>query len=231
MQAYCSLAQSYNGEIFSESTLLLISFFALAITIIIFYLLSKEHISFIFSRSFSLRPKDEEKIICNNDSEKINYLFDYNNDSFKEILKLRNSENNSILQQAATLVFVISLLILLGRATYDEQSNLSFFLPLSLYLTFAFVNFLISLISLFSAIQIPFELPPNLFDCIKSTESFSENRIKKSFIKKWVSVATTNYASNKRKMDLMYISRKYILHSLAFLLTSLVFYFLKIIAT
>lgn len=229
---YYSLAQNYNSETFSECSLLLISFFALVIMVILFYLFSKNHISFIFNKKASLQIKDEGTItFCSNDSKKIKYLFDYNNDNFKEILKLRNSENNSILQQAATLVFVISLLILLGRATYDEQSNLSFFLPLSLYLTFAFVNFLISLISLFSAIQIPFELPPNLFDCIKSTESFSENRIKNSFIKKWVSVATTNYASNKRKMDLMYISRKYILHSLAFLLTSLVFYFLKIIAT
>lgn len=229
---YYSLAQNYNSETFSECSLLLISFFALVIMVILFYLFSKNHISFIFNKKASLQIKDEGNItFCSNDSKKIKYLFDYNNDNFKEILKLRNSENNSILQQAATLVLVISLLILLGRATFDEQSNLSFFLPLSLYLTFAFVNFLISLISLFSAIQIPFELSPNLFDCIKSTESFSENRIKNSFIKKWVSVATTNYASNKRKMDLMYISRKYILHSLAFLLTSLVFYFLKIIAT
>ena len=231
MQAYYSLAQSYNGEIFSESTLLLISFFALAITIIIFYLLSKEHITFIFSRSSSLRPKDEGKIICNNDSEKINYLFDYNNDNFKEILKLRNSENMSVLQQAATLALVISIFFLFGKATLEVQSNLSFFLPLTLYLAFAFVCLLISFISLFSAIQAPFKLPPNLFDYIKSTESFDEKEIKNTFIKKWVSVATANYVSNKRKMDLMYISRKYLLYSLIFLLISLIFFVLKIIIT
>ena len=229
---YYSLAQNYNSETFSECSLLLISFFALVIMVILFYLFSKKHISFIFNKKASLQIKDEGNItFCSNDSKKIKYLFDYNNDNFKEILKLRNSENMSVLQQAATLALVISIFFLFGKATLEVQSNLSFFLPLTLYLAFAFVCLLISFISLFSAIQAPFKLPPNLFDYIKSTESFDEKEIKNSFIKRWVSVATANYVSNKRKMDLMYISRKYLLYSLIFLLISLIFFVLKRIIT
>ena len=209
--------------------LLMVSFFSLAILVLLFAILSKQDFAVIANRveCDSKGKNDYYSKVLKQGLDKINFLHKFNSDNFGEIFKLRGNENKTILLQSSVLIAVSPALYFLGVFIYKYQYDLPCFLGSFFFLVFAFVNLIISSISVYCAFLQPYRLPPNLYDLVSVAIAYDETHLKKMLIGCWTSSAKINYASNKRKMDLLYISRKYLLYCLCFLMVTLIYLVLE----
>lgn len=216
-------------DVCTSFALLMISFFSLTILVLLLAILSKQDFA-VIANKVKCDSKGKNYYyskVLKQGLDKINFLYKFNCDNFGEIFKLRSNENKTILLQSSFLIVVSPALYFLGVSIYKYQDDLPCFLGSFFFLAFAFVNLIISSISVYCAFLQPYRLPPNLYDLVNVASDYDEAHLKKMLIGCWTSSAKINYASNKRKMDLLHISRKYLLNCLCFLVVTLIYLVLE----
>ena len=203
-------------EMTTESIFLLISLFVLIIMMLIFYILAKDKINYIKKECIP-DNEDFDDRFKDLDYTQINFYFDLGQKQLEDIFKLRDDENKTILNHVAIIIAVFSLFYILAKWSYCHHNDLSYFLPLTLYLSFAIVNMTISIWSIFQALRLPYKLPAQIHDIEPEDINSDVNKLKEMFIERFAGDAKNNKKSNERKMLLLDHSRFFLWNGLCYL--------------
>lgn len=211
-----SFIQFSTENLFENSMLLLIELFLYVITSIIFYLLSKEQIHYIIEKE----KTDKESFLDRYENltpDQIDFYFELGQKNLDNIFKLRNDENKTILSHVAIIAAAFSLFYFLGTQTFKYQDDLTYFLPLFVFLLMALFNMLGSITSMFQSLSLPYSMPSQLHEIDVQYTNLPVVDLKKMQIERFASDAKRNSKSNIRKMRLLNYSRFFLRNAFIFL--------------
>ena len=207
----------FSIEHLSENlTLMLIEIFIFCITLIVFYLFSKKQILYIIKKE----EPDSESFFERYDGlnkDQINFYFELGQKNLDNIFKLRNDENKTILSHVAIIAAGASLFYFLGEKAVKYQSDLTYFLPLFIFLLMAGFNMLASITTIFQALSHPYSMPCQLHEIDIQDTNLPVNELKRMQIERFAIDAKRNAKSNIRKMFLLNYSRFFLRNAFIFL--------------
>ena len=217
-----SFIQLSTENLFENSILLLIEFFLYIITLIIFYFFSKKQIHYIIEKE---KPDNESFFdrYENLDPDQINFYFELGQKNLDNIFKLRNDENKTILSHVAIIAAVFSLFYSLGKQTINYHDDLTYFLPLSIFLLMALFNMLGSITSMLQSLSLPYSMPSQLHEIDEQYTNLPVKDLKKMQIERFAADAKRNSKSNIRKMYLLNCSRFFLRNAFVFLGIAILF--------
>lgn len=210
-----------------EITLLLIIFFIVIITAIAFYFFSKDTIDKIkeikklVEEGKKKKKNKEENPYINRydklDESQIDFYFEVGQKSLNSIFEHRDKENKNILSHVAIFGAVLSFFYFLGKWSYGHHDDLSYFLPLMIFLCEALFHIVAAIWSLSISLGLPYKMPPQIFQIDEKDTNSSVKILKKMYIERYADDAERNQRSNLQKMFLLEYSRFFLKNAAAFL--------------
>lgn len=215
-----SFIHFYNNQMAIQIALLLILFFIFCIIVITFYLFSKETINKIkkiiaISKENKKEDIDDRYNSLNN--KQINFYFDIGQKSLNNIFKHRDEENKNILSHVAIFGAVLSFFYFLGKWTYEHHNDLSYFIPLIIFLCAALFHIVTAIWSISVSLGLPYVMQPQLYEIPKEYTDSSVKVLKKMYIERYANDAKKNHRSNIHKMYLLEYSRFFLRNAIIFL--------------
>ena len=161
--------------------------------------------------------------IQNLKTEEIDFLYEISRQSLNESFALRDGENKTILSHATIFFAASTLFYFISRWSYRHHDESIIFLILVVLLIFAFSFLAVSIISVFRSFTVKYTLPPQAKDLANLSSEYSVQNLKTMLIDRWTECVATNYPSNKRKMDLLTLARKYLFFAFVVLVIAFIF--------
>ena len=217
-----SLIQFDLNQMSLNATLLLITFFLAIVVILIFILLERKAILYVIKKDNS-ENEDFTNRYADLSDEQINFYFDQGQKKLENALRLRETENSSLLGHAATAAGVFSLFFIIGKWALHHHDDLTIFLPLVIFLSYASLNMGLSVFSIFQAYRLPYILPPQICEIPKAHTNTEVRYLKEVFLERLANDTKKNALSNERKMRLSNHSRSFLLHGLTSLGLAFIF--------
>lgn len=203
-----------------------------------YYLFIPISISIFFSIFLFFKGKDIKYIIKNDDTKEteelystivklqkhqIDFLYKTSRQNLDDTFALRDSENRAILSHTTIFVAASTFFYFLCKWTYHHHDKLVIFIILSTMLTFAFISLTVSIIAMFRAYTVNYKLSPETKNLVKLSSEHNVIQLKSMLIDRWTNCTSINYPSNVRKMNLMFLARKYLFYAFSILLSVFVF--------
>jgi hypothetical protein len=198
-----------------------------------YYLFIPISISILFSIFLFFKGKDIKYIIKNNDTKEseelyskilslqkhqIDFLYKTSRQNLDDTFALRDNENKAILSHTTIFVAASTFFYFLSKWTYHHHDKTVLFIILSIMLTFAFISLTVSVIAMFRAFTLNYELPPEAKNLVNLSSNYNVTQLKSMLIDRWTNGAAVNYPSNVRKMKLMTLTREYLFYAFSILL-------------
>ena len=208
-----SLIQISLNQMSLSTILLLITFFLANIVILIFIIIKKEAIAYVFKNE-ELNDEDFTDRYADLKDDQIDFYFEQGQKKLENALRSRESENTSLLGHAAIAAGAFSLFFIIGKWTLHHHSDLTILLPSVVFLSYAFFNMGLSIFSMFQAYRLPYKLPTQIYEIPKEHTNTDVRHLKEIFLERLASDTKKNALSNERKMRLSNQSRSFLLHGL-----------------
>ncbi|MEE3485626.1 MAG: hypothetical protein VZQ98_15055 [Bacteroidales bacterium] len=193
---------------------LIITFFLSIIIALIFILIKKEDILYVIKNG-NLDEEDFTDRYAGLSDDQINFYFEQGQRKLENILRQRDTENSSLLGHAAIAIGAFSLFFVIGKWALHNHADLVCFVPLVICLSFAFLNMVLSILSMFQAYRLPYMLPAQIYDIPQEHINTDIKDLKEMFLERLVGDAKKNALSNERKIRLLDHSRTFLLYGLA----------------
>ncbi|MBR6125737.1 hypothetical protein IKQ19_19445 [Candidatus Saccharibacteria bacterium] len=207
-----------------EMTLLLIIFMIFCIIAMTFYFYSRDIIGKIKEIKIFVEKSKKERTdnpylgrYDGLEENQMNFYFDIGQKSLNNIFKHRDEENKNILSHVAIFGTILSFFYFLGKWACDHHDDLSYFMPLMIYLCAALCHIVAAIWSISISLGLPYIMPPQLYQIKEEYTNTSVLDLKKMYIERYANDAEKNHRSNVQKMELLEYSRFFLKTAAIFL--------------